>query len=232
MKLKAALVWFPAPMQWNTAIEALSDGAFKLFVYLCLNADRETAQFEFKQTVLARTLGKSRRSLARYLRELQDRQICTVNMSSNQYSEGMIRIQQTYWPYEGTPSAVVQDQDSYLHAIKSYLHPRVCVRCRFSNLDRQLAQKWFQAGVKLRTIEQAIILVCSRKYISWLNGGESPPIGSLRYFEQAIKEVLKDTSSPEYWDFTKAQLKRIEQQWVLSHNVACENFSQPKEETR
>ena len=34
----------------NEALTILSDGAFKLYVYLCLNADHRTAQFRFRPT--------------------------------------------------------------------------------------------------------------------------------------------------------------------------------------
>jgi hypothetical protein len=232
MQIKPGVAWFPVPIQWQTAMADLSDGAFRLLVYLCLNADPESAQLTFRQTLLARVLGKSRRSLAGYLKELQQQQICIVHSGSNQYTGGTIQIREAYWPYEATPSTVVGDQDSYLHAIQSYLQPRNCVRCRFSNSDRQLAQKWFQAGVELQAIDRAIMLACSRKYTSWLNGGDSQSIGSLRYFEQTLEEVLQSKTSPEYWDFLKAQLIRIELQWTSSRNCACENFAQAKTETR
>ncbi len=232
MKIKPGVAWFPVPVRWSTDRAGLSDGAFRLLVYLCLNADRETAQVSFSQTLLARHVGKSRRSLAGYLEELQHRQICIVHMSSNQYAEGTIQIQEAYWPYEANASTALKDPGAYLEAIQSYVQPRACVRCRFSNLDRQIVQEWFRIGLKLRTIEQAIMLACSRKYVSWLNGGDSHPIGSLRYFEQTLEEVLQDKSSSEYWDFLKAQLKRIEQRWVSSRNFACETFSHAKKETR
>jgi hypothetical protein len=232
MKAKRSLAWFPLPIQCQTLIADLSDGAFKLLIFLYLNVDRETAQLSFKQTVLARILRKSRRSLAAYLMELQERRICIIRMSANQYAGGTIQIQEAYWPYAITHSTSANAQDRYLQVIQSYLQPRNCIRCRFSASDRQLAQNWFQAGVEPQAIERAIMLACSRKYISWLNGGDSQPIVSLRYFEQILQEVLQEKASPEYWDFLKAQLERIEQKWVSSRSFACANFAQAKADRR
>ncbi len=221
LRIKTGAHWFPALMQWRTAMTQLSDGAFKLFVYLCLNADRTTAQLEFRQTTLARTLGKSRRSLITYLQELKHRQICSVNMSSNQHAAGTIQIQALYWPYEWAPqesdsASTAENQDSYVQAIREYLQSRVCVRCRFSALDRQLAQEWFRQGVELWRVEQAVFIACGRKYVSWLNGADFQPIGSLRYFEPVLGEVLQQKVSAEYWDFNRAQLKKLELRWLTS----------------
>ncbi len=232
MRIKPGIAWFPVPMQWRTAMADLSDGAFKLFVYLCLNANRETGQLTFSQTRLAQALGKSRRSLAGYLQELQQRQFCIVHRSANQYAGGTIQIQQAYWAYEPNSPTALDDYEAYLESIKSYVQPRACVRCRFSKLDLELGQEWFRKGLKLDTIEHAIILACSRKYVSWLNGGNLNPIGSLRYFEQTLEEVIRDKTPPEYWDFLKMQLKRIEHQWLSSQRPACEHFAQAKKETR
>ena len=44
MKLKHAHGWFAAGPEMARAMALLSDGAFKLFVYLCLQADRETGR--------------------------------------------------------------------------------------------------------------------------------------------------------------------------------------------
>jgi len=123
---------------------------------------------------------------------------------------------------------------SLIRGFAKSAHPRACVRCRFSKLDLELAQEWFGKGLELETIENAILLACSRKYISWLNGGNLNPIGSLRYFEQTLEEVrgLREKTPPEYWAFLKMRLKRIEHQWLSSQKRACENFAQAKKETR
>ena len=67
MKLKHANGWFAAGPEVARAIALLSDGAFKLFVYLCLLANRYTGCFAFNDLVLATVLQKSLRSIVSYL---------------------------------------------------------------------------------------------------------------------------------------------------------------------
>lgn len=100
LRIKPGLRWFPVGTEWQTLLIQLSDGAFKLFVYLCLNAQQATGQLEFHQTDLARALGKSRRSISAYLQELQGRHVCRVDLGRNQYAGGTIQIDPQYWPYE------------------------------------------------------------------------------------------------------------------------------------
>ena len=45
LRLKKPNGWFPAGEGFLEAITILSDGAFKLFVFLCLHADRRTAMY-------------------------------------------------------------------------------------------------------------------------------------------------------------------------------------------
>ena len=54
--LKNPKGWFAAGAEVERAMEVLSDGAFKLFVYLCLNARRDTGVLATTQTELARSL--------------------------------------------------------------------------------------------------------------------------------------------------------------------------------
>src|SRR5438093_7200 len=56
--LKNPKGWFAAGAEVEKALTLLSDGAFKLYVYLCLNVRRDTATLETTQTELARGLKK------------------------------------------------------------------------------------------------------------------------------------------------------------------------------
>jgi hypothetical protein len=40
LRLKNGRNWFAAGVEVQRALELLSDGAFKVFVYICLNAER------------------------------------------------------------------------------------------------------------------------------------------------------------------------------------------------
>ena len=44
--LKQSTGWFAAGWQFGEAIDELSDAAFKLFAWLCLNADRHTGRVQ------------------------------------------------------------------------------------------------------------------------------------------------------------------------------------------
>ena len=56
--LKRPTGWFAAGWEVAQAMAVLSDGAFKLYVHLCLRADRHTARAEIEPTELARVLRK------------------------------------------------------------------------------------------------------------------------------------------------------------------------------
>lgn len=103
LRLKEATGWFAAGAAFEKALTLLSDGAFKLFVYICMNAERRTGRLVFRQAELARALGKSRRSIGVYLHELQARGICGVASPANQHAAGVLEISEEYWPYVTEP---------------------------------------------------------------------------------------------------------------------------------
>jgi hypothetical protein len=81
------------------ALLLLSDGAFKLFVYLSLIAGRSTGRVQVTQLELARVLGKSRNSISSYLEEITQQGICLIKPSPNQHQPGEIEIADAFWPY-------------------------------------------------------------------------------------------------------------------------------------
>ena len=54
--LKSPRGWFAAGAEVQKAMDLLSDGAFRLFVYLCLNARRDTGVLEGSLTQLAKNV--------------------------------------------------------------------------------------------------------------------------------------------------------------------------------
>ena len=84
VKLKEPTGWFAAGATFRRALLTLSDGAFKLFAYLCVETDRQTGRFETTQRELARALGKSRRSVGSYSTELETNGICRIHTGANQ----------------------------------------------------------------------------------------------------------------------------------------------------
>ena len=241
LKIKGGDGWFAADRSWQSAAQKLSDGAFKLFVYVSLGAQRSTGRFVFRQGDLGKALNKSRRSIGKYLRELEEKQLCQISLSSNQHATGTLRIRDDYWPYERSPGTDVLDstrsaQKLYVEALEQMLLTRLCISCRYSSSDRQLAAQWFQQEVPLDDIDQAIHLGCGRKYVSWLNGGQGQPIGSLHYFTPVLEEVAASPLSDAYRAFNRWQVWRLEQRWLRAQKdsqtsqeeTGWEKFSQPK----
>ena len=67
-RLKQPTGWFAAGREVSRALPLLSDGAFKLYIHLCLTADRSTGQYKGDHADLAKALDKSRRSVVIYVR--------------------------------------------------------------------------------------------------------------------------------------------------------------------
>jgi hypothetical protein len=76
--LKESTGWFAAGNSFRRALPLLSDGAFKMFSYICLD-----------------------------IRELEYKGVCNVRHGKNQYARTCFEIRDEYWPYtrmtDGTP---------------------------------------------------------------------------------------------------------------------------------
>ena len=105
--LKESSGWFAAGSSFRRALPLLSDGAFKMFAYICLQADRRTGRYAAAQTELAGALRKSRRIVGKYIRELECKRVCNIRNGKNQYAHTCFEIRDEYWPYtrmtDGTP---------------------------------------------------------------------------------------------------------------------------------
>ena len=62
--LKQSTGWFAAGWTFAEAITTLSDPAFKLFAWLCLNADRHTGRIRMPLAEMGQALGKSEGRIA------------------------------------------------------------------------------------------------------------------------------------------------------------------------
>lgn len=223
LRLKNPKGWFAAGDEVRKAVTLLTDGAFKVFVYVCLHARRNTGTLETSQTELARNLRKSQSSVRSYLRELHDAGVCKVQWTQSRHAKGVIEIMPEYWPYDrGASEPPLEGEAGYVTAIKNFLLARACVRPCFSVADERLAREWFERGIPLDQIEQTILLACSRKYISWRNGQSKALINSLRYFESTLEEIRGQKIDPEYWGFIRFRMQRVEKLWVESkdHSAA------------
>ena len=117
--LKRPTGWFAAGREVATAITLLSDGAFKLYVFLCLRADRSSGRPEIDQSSVAKSLVKSRRSVIAYFAELEQRGVCEVNFAANQHSRGVaqyVRCQMNTVAVRGANDSTVQREPN--HAVQ------------------------------------------------------------------------------------------------------------------
>jgi len=218
--LKNEKGWFAAGAEVEKALEILSDGAFKLFIHLCLLARRDQGVLQVSQLELAKNLKKGTQTIRHYLQEMERSGICRLNgFEPKPFCRGLIEITDEYWPYERLRSPVEAEAgDEFAAAIRRLLDERACVRKgAFSTADAILARQWLARGVTLEQVEHAILLGCSRKYVAWRNHQGQAPIASLRYFEPVLEELEQISVSPLYWDYIRSRMERIEKLWIRHH---------------
>jgi hypothetical protein len=194
---------------------ALPDGPFKLYVWLRLNARIDTGTLEISQSDIAKALDKARGTIRNNLEVLQEAGVCRTRFSRDPEGRGWVQITDEYWPYERGEKCQGDDSElrSYLDRIQEIVGQRACIRKPLPASDDLLASQWYKQGVTLEQIAQAVLLGCSRKYVSWRNGAPHTPIGSLAYFESLLRELLEQETSPEYWEFTRHRIERMEKLW-------------------
>jgi len=215
IRLKEERGWFAAGESFRTALCQLSDGAFKLFAWLCLEAtrtSRESGQVQATQKELANALGKSKRVIGRWSAELQASGVCSVEPGTNQHERTRFQICDPYWPYHRSPptraSKDPKDED-YVATIRDWFIGLDCSKRSFSGSDAEFAAELQKRGVSLQTVESALLLGAARKYESWLNGRTSSPIGSLRYFEDLIEEVTQLPFGDDYRSYLRGKVSQF-----------------------
>lgn len=216
--LKEPAGWFAAGRSFRRALAALSDGAFRLFAYICLEADRRTGRYEGVQAELARTLGKSRRIIGKYVEELKAKRVCTVRRGTNQYACTRFEIADEYWPYQRTQGAEHAnggpEHNPYVHAVRQSFLSLGCTIGKFSSRDAQFAEELQRRRIPLELVQDALVMGACRKYISWLNGGSPEPIGSLRYFESLISEILERPLPAGYREYLQRKIEQLTGAWA------------------
>jgi hypothetical protein len=90
--LKNPTGWFAAGREVSRAMALLSDGAFKVYMHVCLTADRSTGRMTLAHADIATALKKSRRSIVTYLEELREHQIFSIEAARNQHAAGQIEV--------------------------------------------------------------------------------------------------------------------------------------------
>jgi hypothetical protein len=214
--LKTPTGWFAAGREVSRAMALLSDGAFKVYMHVCLKADRSTGRLKIAQGDLATALKKSRRSMVSYLEELRNHKICKIDSARNQHVAGQIEVCDSFWPYLKCHRDENRDKtlDSYIEAIRQLLAARKCVKPVFNPADEKLAAQLFKEQVELKQIEHAVLLACGRRYMALLNGTGLELISGLGYFSSVIEEVRVLRISDGYWQHMASRVAKFEQQWV------------------
>lgn len=213
--LKQSTGWFAAGWEFAEAATALSDAAFKLFAWLCLNADRHTGRLRISTAELARSLGKSEGEIQTASQELLQRGVCCPGTGLE------MEIADRYWPYE--KQARPSGPEEYVVQVRKILSEPACVRCRFTAADEQMARELYRRGVPLSQVARAIWLGCGRKYATLLSTPGTPPmpIASLRYFTAVIDEVVAHSrTSDTYWSYIRRKAAGLEQEWLRRSDSA------------
>jgi hypothetical protein len=214
--LKNPTGWYAAGREVSRAMALLSDGAFKVYMHVCLTADRSTGRMKIAHGDLAATLKKSRRSIVSYLEELRKQQICNIEAARNQHAAGYIEVCDPFWPYVKcrVDQTGGESLTSYVEAIRQLLAARRCVKPVFNPADEKLAVQLFGEDVELKQIDHAILLACARRYVALLNGTAVGLISGLVYFSAVIQEVRVFQISEDYWQHVASRVRKFEQQWV------------------
>ena len=220
-QLKQPRGWFAAGEGFRRALGLLSDGAFKLFAWICLHAERASAELAFERAALARSLGKSRSALGRHLAELAAKRVCEIEPAPNQHRASRLRVLPAFWPYAAAPppsaaagpAAPDGSCAAYVEHVRRLLARPSCVQGPFTAADERLAAAWHGAGVPLETVRRALLLGCLRKSFALIDRPDAQPIGSLRYFERPLEEVRGGSFPAAYWQHVEFNLERCEHHW-------------------
>jgi hypothetical protein len=126
LELKHASGWFAAGCEVRQAATLLSDTAFKLFVWVCLHAERKSGRLRLAGADLARSLRKTEPEIDQCINELVRAVVCRF------HAPGAIEIQERFWPYQrNLPEAETDDSEAYAAAIRRLFLRHACVSSSF-----------------------------------------------------------------------------------------------------
>lgn len=205
--LKQTSGWFAAGREVQRALTLLSDPAFKLFIWLCLHAERSTGALCIPPSELAGALGTTETQIQAALTNLVQQGVCAL------CANGWIEITEAFWPYHRVPNPEASpDLPAYIQQVKRLFLERRCVRSAFTATDELLASQLYRKNVSIQDVEHAILLGALRKYAAVINNGNGSPITSLHYFTALFDEVRQETS-PTYWTYLAHRVRAVELRW-------------------
>jgi hypothetical protein len=219
LQLKEPHGWFAAGRGFRSSLGLLSDGAFKLFAYLSLEADRHTGRLAATHKELASALGKSKRIIGSYVGELKEKAVCNFYPAKNQFGATVYEITDDYWPYHRIrPCLESPEETSYIESVRECFEGLGCVTGKFGAAEIETARQMQKRALPLAVIRDAMLLGACRKYSSWLNGAASEPIRSLHYFESLITEILEQALPPGYSAHLRRKVRQLAKSWSESTN--------------
>lgn len=229
--LKESSGWFAAGSSFRRALPLLSDGAFKMFAYICLQADRRTGRYEAAQTELSSALCKSRRIVGKYIHELGHKGVCNVLIGKNQYARTCFEIRDEYWPYHRTTDGAADT--AYVDAIKNTFVTLGCTTGKFNAGDAQIADQFQKRHIPLELIQDAMLMGACRKLISLLNGNSAEPIASIAYFEGLIAEIWERPIPVDYREYLRKKVQQLRIAWARTSadqlkKEACLDMDRPQ----
>jgi hypothetical protein len=212
MQLKSS-GWFAAGAEVQRATTLLSDGAFKLFVWLCLHAECDRGSLHVIASDLATAIHKTEDDIRICLRELAQSGVCHCGPAN------LIVIRDSFWPYTRTRGSIcAPEAERYVAEVRNIFLSQRCVSSTFTPADDRIAADWHHTGVPLECVERAIRLGCLRKHVTFLNHGSGTPITTLGYFRSLIDEIDQLNASPDYWQYVAIRLTALERRWSRQHD--------------
>jgi len=206
-ELKRPSGWFAAGREVQQALTLLSDGAFRLFFWLCLHADRRRGSLRISVPALTAALRRTDADIRNALDELFQHGVCS-------FADDTVEIADSFWPYrrpsqsEGNDGATI-----YIERVKRCFLQRRCVQSSFSPADESLAAKLHRSSLSVVDAERAILLGSARKYVSWKNHGIGTPITTLHYFQGVFGELRTTKIPSTYWSYIASMIAKLEQEW-------------------
>jgi hypothetical protein len=217
LSLKEPTGWFAASDSFRKALSLLSDGPFRLFAYLCLEADRRSGRFRATHKELAAALGKSKRAIGAYVAELETKRTCRVVAGKNQFAKTMFEICDEYWPYHRTGCAIeTPEQEAYVEFVRDLFLSLGCGSGKFGAAEVAASKGLQKRGIPLAVIEEAMLMGACRKYTSWFEGRALEPIRGLSYFEPLIAEIQEKPFPPGYSAYLRMKVRQFAEHWKQS----------------
>ncbi len=221
LQLKRPTGWFAAGVEFEQALSLLSDASFKLFVCLCLRARRDQGILFISPVELARRLNRDLHAIGRHLDELERSGVCRLSgfHPATPQVSGRIEITEAFWPYHRQPPGFPPSDPAhtFLGQVRRLLQAQACIRSSFSGAEQALARRWFERGLTLEQVQQAIWLGCARKYVAWSNCPQQAPIATLYYFEPILEELRQTPVPPTYFWYLRRKIQSLEKPWIEYH---------------